>query len=110
MTVDLAEARQRLVDRAAALNARINRVEEDLQQPLDDDFAEQATEREEGETLDALEQSALGELDAIRHAMARLDAGTYGICTSCGATIAPARLEVLPETPLCIGCARPSPA
>ncbi len=105
MTDNSATARQRLLDRAAALNARIGRLEDVLQQPLDDDFAEQATEREDGETLDALEQSALAELAAIRIALRRLDAGVYGICARCGAEIAPERLEALPETAHCIGCA-----
>jgi DnaK suppressor protein len=41
------------------------------------------------------------ELDA---ALERLDAGTYGTCERCGEAIAPARLEVLPATALCITC------
>jgi RNA polymerase-binding transcription factor DksA len=37
--------------------------------------------------------------------MARLDAGTYGTCASCGETIAKGRLAALPATPVCTGCA-----
>jgi len=42
--------------------------------------------------------------EAARQALARLDAGTYGTCTSCGQPIARERLEALPETPVCVVC------
>jgi RNA polymerase-binding protein DksA len=45
----------------------------------------------------------LAEIDA---ALARLDDGSYGACTSCHRPIAPERLEALPWTPLCIDCSR----
>jgi DnaK suppressor protein len=47
-------------------------------------------------------------LAAIDAALARLDAGTYGGCTSCHQPIAPARLEALPWAALCIECQRSS--
>ncbi len=40
----------------------------------------------------------------IQEALARLDAGTFGTCTSCGRTISPARLRARPVTDLCIDC------
>ena len=39
-------------------------------------------------------------------ALARLDEGTYGACTSCGRPIAPERLEAIPWAALCIDCQR----
>lgn len=47
-------------------------------------------------------------LDAIDAALARLDAGTYGACTSCHQPIVPGRLEALPWAALCIDCQRAS--
>lgn len=44
------------------------------------------------------------ELRAIEHALARIRAGSYGICRSCGRPIAVERLEAIPETALCIDC------
>ncbi len=38
----------------------------------------------------------------IDRALARLDAGKYGICERCGKAIAPERLEALPFVILCI--------
>jgi DnaK suppressor protein len=43
-------------------------------------------------------------LKAINYALRQLEAGTYGICERCGQPIDPARLEVIPETTLCIKC------
>ncbi len=45
-------------------------------------------------------------LAAVDAALARLDAGTYGLCESCGKPIAPERLEALPSAALCIDCQR----
>jgi DnaK suppressor protein len=45
-------------------------------------------------------------LAAIDAALARLDAGTYGSCTSCRRPIPPERLEALPWAALCIDCQR----
>ena len=42
----------------------------------------------------------------IEAALARMDAGTYGICVSCGETISSQRLRALPYTNACIKCAR----
>ncbi len=44
--------------------------------------------------------------ERLRRALAKLDEGSYGRCDSCGGEIAPGRLEVAPESALCIDCAR----
>lgn len=50
------------------------------------------------------------DLDATRkrtvQALTKLDEGTYGSCDNCGGDISPGRLEVAPESALCISCAR----
>ena len=46
----------------------------------------------------------LDELRAIEYALGRINAGSYGVCQSCGGSIAKERLEAIPETPLCIDC------
>ena len=45
-------------------------------------------------------------LAAVDAALARLDAGAYGLCESCGSPIAPERLEAVPSAALCIDCQR----
>lgn len=47
-------------------------------------------------------RARLAEIDA---ALARLDDGSYGVCTSCGRSIPDARLEVRPYAATCVGCA-----
>lgn len=49
------------------------------------------------------ETEALKEIDA---ALARIDAGTYGACESCGKKIGKARLRAVPYARLCIDCKR----
>lgn len=41
----------------------------------------------------------------ISAALERMDAGSYGDCTSCGNRIPTGRLEARPASALCIGCA-----
>jgi DnaK suppressor protein len=52
-----------------------------------------------GTSLEVSEQRLL-------RALAKVEEGSYGVCDSCGRPIAPARLEVAPESVLCIDCAR----
>jgi DnaK suppressor protein len=42
----------------------------------------------------------------VEEALARIDAGTFGQCESCGGRISPARLKARPVTTLCIECKR----
>lgn len=103
---NLAEVRAELTARHARLVAQIERIENDQRTPLDDDAEEQAIERESRDALDTEEQGVVEEIAAIRHALARLDAGRYGLCTSCGVPIDAARLEALPAAAHCIECER----
>jgi len=45
------------------------------------------------------------QLAQIRGALSRVAEGTFGACALCGIAIAPARLELVPETPFCVACA-----
>jgi DnaK suppressor protein len=42
----------------------------------------------------------------VARALQKLGEGSYGVCDACGGPIAPRRLEVAPESVLCIDCAR----
>ena len=44
------------------------------------------------------------QLDDVDAALAKVDAGTYGICNKCGREIGEARLEFRPMSVLCIDC------
>jgi DnaK suppressor protein len=56
----------------------------------------------------SIEQNTIDLLGKVKHALARIDAGGYGICESCGKAIPVERLEVLPYATLCVTCASKS--
>lgn len=58
----------------------------------------------------AVNQTLRQQLDEVHDALERIEAGTYGICTRCGQEISAARLDALPQTPVCIDCARETEA
>ena len=61
-----------------------------------------AFERSQVASLVRQARHHLVEVDA---AAARLDAGTYGTCETCGRPVGEARLEARPVARTCIGCA-----
>jgi DnaK suppressor protein len=44
--------------------------------------------------------------EKLQRALAKIDEGSYGRCDTCGGQITPGRLQVAPESALCIDCAR----
>jgi len=97
--------KQELERRVGELRARIDRIEDELEQPVSDSFSEQAVEREEEEVLEDLGAAGVQEVRMIEAALKRIAAGTYGICVNCGEPISEERLDVVPATPLCRDCA-----
>ena len=69
-----------------------------------DHQADDATEVFEREKELGLEQSLQAHLNQVQHALARIEAGSYGQCEQCGKPIAADRLEAMPEATLCIHC------
>jgi DnaK suppressor protein len=61
-----------------------------------------AFEREHAAALARQARQHLADIDA---ALARLDAGRYGICERCATPISPARLAARPAAATCITCA-----
>ena len=54
---------------------------------------------------DALARDAAAQVEEADAALARLDAGTYGVCEDCGQQIAAGRLEARPTARTCVTCA-----
>ena len=52
----------------------------------------------------ALHDRSQSQLELVDAALARLDAGTFGMCLRCERPIAAARLEALPWAAHCIEC------
>lgn len=53
----------------------------------------------------SMQQNSIDLLHKVEHALARIAAGDYGICESCGNDIPVARLDALPYATLCVNCA-----
>ncbi len=70
-----------------------------------DGFADsgQATE-ERSELLSQIDQ-ARTRVQQVDEALARMDDGTYGLCSTCGQPIQEERLEVRPLSVTCVDCA-----
>ncbi len=91
----------------AAVEARLAAIRAERSAATDDDEHDPegstlSTEwsRAEGQRADAVRE--LAELDA---ALGRVEAGTYGVCVSCGTAIPVDRLRLLSAATLCVRCA-----
>jgi DnaK suppressor protein len=62
--------------------------------------------RNTSEVTEVLAAGARVALDDVRAALYRLDSGSYGWCTDCGAALPLERLEVLPQVGQCLSCSR----
>jgi DnaK suppressor protein len=71
----------------------------------DPEFEEGAQSEHEQFTLARLSETQRRELVQIDAALARIEAGEYGICRDCGQDIDPRRLAAVPYALLCTECA-----
>jgi DnaK suppressor protein len=108
---ELEDVRGELESEATALHADIARsVAEAAAQLSDaarnagDDEADVGAKAFEREQELALTQNAQDLLDQGERALHRIDAGTYGVCESCGKPIGKARLTAFPRATLCVEC------
>ena len=69
-----------------------------------DDQADAGSKTLEREQEMSVNANARDLLDQSTHALRRLEAGTYGVCESCGSVIPAARLRAFPRATLCIAC------
>ena len=99
------QTRALLQKKLATLTARVSKIQGHLREPGNADWQERATEIENDEVLEQLDEAERREIRDIRSALARLDAGSYGDCARCGEGIGGGRLEALPYTSVCIACA-----
>jgi DnaK suppressor protein len=67
-------------------------------------FADRSHTTEERSRLISVVRALRSNLLDVDRALAKMDAGTYGICERCGNPISPERLEALPWAMLDIDC------
>jgi RNA polymerase-binding protein DksA len=96
---------EKLKSRLAELDAEVAELDVKTTKLMSPNKGDQANQIQRLETNEALETHHEKEITQIRHALHRIEQGTYGICDNCGADIAPARLEAQPAATRCINCA-----
>lgn len=75
-----------------------------MQDRFDHNFADSGQATAEKAQMLSIAEGLLETLHEVHAALARMDAGTYGTCESCGSEIPPERLEARPYARLCITC------
>jgi DnaK suppressor protein len=108
---EVAEVRRALKEDAAGLRGEIAKAESEIAERLGDavgdagdDPADAGAKTFEREHELALTHNARELLEQTERALARVDAGTYGVCDSCGQPIGKARLMAFPRAVLCVSC------
>jgi DnaK suppressor protein len=108
---ELVKVRNELESEVAGLRADISRAESQIAERLSDavgdagdDQADAGAKTFEREHELAMTQNARDLLARSEQALARIDAGTYGVCESCGQPIGKARLQAFPRATLCVSC------
>jgi RNA polymerase-binding transcription factor DksA len=113
-TIDTTEYRKRLEDEKVRLLHAVGFLEKEnpgsiydelgelAEGGTDNHLADTATAMYDRELDEGLEEGARETLVGIDAALARIEAGTYGICEGCGKPIAAERLAAIPWARLCI--------
>lgn len=102
--MDLEQRKAKIEERIAELTAQMQKISDDLDQPLPADLADQAIDLEDDEVLSGLGLSNQKELRLLNDALKRIADGSYGICAKCGDDISPERLDAVPYAVTCRKC------
>ncbi|PRX98499.1 TraR/DksA family transcriptional regulator [Allonocardiopsis opalescens] len=105
------EVRERLLEDIATYRAEIEQAQAQLADQLadsvsgaGDDTADTGAKNFAREHSLAVTYNTRDLLAQSERAIARMDAGTYGACESCGKAIGKARLQAYPRAVLCVQC------
>ena len=109
--VDFNELHGRLKTEKAELSEKLEQLITRGQPSLDrkegSPFGKREEEADEASELEkrlALEERLRESLNEVEHALQKYEAGTYGLCDSCGQPIEEGRLEAIPQASLCLNC------
>jgi RNA polymerase-binding protein DksA len=101
---ELQSEAQRLRDELVASGEALDGLMRDSGDGAGDDDADTGTKNITREHEMALAANAREMLYQTERAIDRLDAGTYGLCESCGNPIGKARMQAFPRATLCVEC------
>ena len=103
--IDEDVVRKSLLAKREQLAQRVGRTQATERQEVAEGQNDNAQLWEVSDVRDDLDAQGASEFDQVNQALARLDAGEYGLCMDCEEPIAEARLKALPYATLCIQCA-----
>jgi RNA polymerase-binding protein DksA len=106
-----------LVEKRARVMGDVKQLEEETLHNSQRDFsgdlsdyglhmADVGSDASERETMLGLASTQQKLVDKITRALERIDQGNYGECELCGSQIGNERLEILPESSVCMKCMR----
>jgi len=104
MSANTHKIHEHLVALQRELEARLARIEAERVErnaPDNDKWSDQGSLHERDDEQMALQLAAQGELNQVNGALARFNAGQYGVCEVCGEDIEAGRLEALPFATRC---------
>lgn len=97
-----------LIARKNELVKVLNIENAELKNSLNDneniEYADVASHEQERLIMDTLSAENIKALEKIDAALARIQNGTYGVCSKCGKMIGHDRLEAIAEAVFCISC------
>ena len=102
--IDTNHFKKILTKRRKEIVGLLEQIEDKLDDLKDPDVEERATEREDDEVMELQGNSGLKELEAIDHALKRIEFGVFGICIICNEPISKERLEAVPHATKCRKC------
>jgi len=101
---DTSTSKNELESKLADLLERSDQIENQLSDPGDKDWEENAIAKEGDEVLAAVANATETEIHDIRKALSRIETGEFGVCTLCHKPIAKARLTAVPWATTCVAC------
>lgn len=113
--IDTNRFRDMLLAERDRVQKALDNIHEENPGTIEDETGDETQDQHLGDTATAmhdreldytLEDNSEHVLAAIDAALARIEDGSYGICTDCGKPITEERLEARPWADLCIDCAR----
>jgi RNA polymerase-binding transcription factor DksA len=97
-----------LTSRLHDMETRVRNTNAAMCAPEDADMSDQAVMDAVDEPLAALSEAGIAEIASIKSALARIENGSYGVCSNCGDAIHAGRMEAMPTAAQCVSCAEES--
>lgn len=104
LTGELQADEARLLGEIAEAQVDLEELIEDSSDSTGDDQADAGGRTFDREHEFSLANNTRDMLLQTQRALERLEAGTYGVCESCGKPIGKARLQAFPRATLCVPC------